>query len=148
MTDDFDLDRFVDAQAQVWPRALDEIRRGAKRSHWMWYIFPQLAGLGRSAMAQRYAIAGLDEARAYLAHPILGARYLECVEALQDLTASNPVAVFGEVDAMKLRSSLTLFEAAGERPLFTAALMRWFAGARDDKTRKRLRAKVTAAQTK
>lgn len=145
MTDDFDLDRFVDAQAQVWPRALDEIRRGAKRSHWMWYIFPQLAGLGRSAMAQRYAISGLDEARAYLAHPVLGARYLECVEALQDLAASDPVAVFGEVDAMKLRSSLTLFEAAGERPLLAAALMRWFSGARDDKTLKRLGAKVTAA---
>ena len=145
MSDDFDLDRFVDAQAQVWPRALDEIRRGAKRSHWMWYIFPQLAGLGSSAMAQRYAIAGLDEARAYLAHPILGARYLECVEALQDLTASDPVAVFGEVDAAKLRSSLTLFEAAGERPLFAAALMRWFAGARDDKTLKRLGAMVTSA---
>lgn len=145
MTDDFDLDRFVDAQAQVWPRALDEIRRGAKRSHWMWYIFPQLAGLGRSAMAQRYAIAGLDEARAYLAHPILGARYFECVEALQDLTASDPVAVFGEVDAVKLRSSLTLFEAAGERPLFAAALIRWFAGVRDDKTLKRLGAKLTAA---
>lgn len=145
MTDDFDLDRFVDAQAQVWPRALEQIRRGAKRSHWMWYIFPQLAGLGRSAMAQRYAISGLDEARAYLAHPILGARYLQCVEALQDLAASDPVGVFGEVDAIKLRSSLTLFEAAGERPLFAAALMRWFAGARDDKTLKRLGAKVIAA---
>lgn len=145
MTDDFDLDRFVAAQAQVWPRALDEIRRGAKRSHWMWYIFPQLAGLGQSAMAQRYAIAGLDEARAYLAHPVLCARYVECVEALQDLTSSDPVAVFGEVDAMKLRSSLTLFEAAGERPLFAAALMRWFSGARDDQTLKRLGAKVLAA---
>jgi uncharacterized protein (DUF1810 family) len=138
MTDDFDPGRFVDAQAQVWPRALDEIRRGAKRSHWMWYIFPQLTGLGRSAMAQRYAIAGLDEARAYLAHPVLGARYLECVEALQDLTASDPVAVFGEVDAMKLRSSLTLFEAVGERPLFTAALTRWFGAVRDERTLKRL----------
>lgn len=135
---DFDLDRFVDAQAQVWPRALDEIRRGAKRSHWMWYIFPQLTGLGRSAMALRYAIADVDEARAYLAHPLLGARYVECVEALQDLAASDPVAVFGEVDAMKLRSSLTLFEAAGERPLFAAALMRWFSGMRDDQTLQRL----------
>ncbi|MDO9367434.1 MAG: DUF1810 domain-containing protein [Sphingopyxis sp.] len=144
MSDVEGLARFVAGQEEVYPRALAEIRRGAKRSHWMWYIFPQLAGLGRSAMAQRYAIAGLDEARAYLAHPILGARYLECVEALQDLTASDPVVLFGEVDAMKLRSSLTLFEAASERPLFTAAMMRWFSGARDDKTLKRLGAMVTA----
>ncbi|MGQ2930506.1 MAG: DUF1810 domain-containing protein [Sphingopyxis sp.] len=140
MTEDFDLGRFVDAQAQVWPRALDEIRRGTKRSHWMWYIFPQISGLGRSAMAQRYAIAGLDEARAYLAHPLLGPRYVECVEALQDLIGSDPVAVFGEVDAVKLRSSLTLFEAVGERPLLAAALVRWFGGVRDERTLKRLAA--------
>jgi uncharacterized protein (DUF1810 family) len=140
MTEDFDLDRFVDAQAQVWPRALDEIRRGTKRSHWMWYIFPQISGLGRSAMAQRYAIAGPDEARAYLAHPLLGPRYVECVEALQDLIGSDPVAVFGEVDAVKLRSSLTLFEAVGERPLLAAALVRWFGGVRDERTLKRLAA--------
>ncbi|RYD89730.1 MAG: DUF1810 domain-containing protein [Sphingomonadales bacterium] len=140
MTEDFDLGRFVDAQAQVWPRALDEIRRGTKRSHWMWYIFPQISGLGRSAMAQRYAIAGLDEARAYLAHPLLGPRYVECVEALQDLIGSDPVAVFGEVDAVKLRSSLTLFEAVRERPLLSAALVRWFGGVRDERTLKRLAA--------
>ncbi|MGH6696290.1 DUF1810 domain-containing protein [Sphingopyxis sp.] len=138
MIEDFDLDRFIDAQAQVWPRALDEIRRGAKRSHWMWFIFPQLSGLGRSAMAQRYAIAGLEEARAYLAHPLLGTRYVACVEALQDLIGSDPVVVFGEVDAIKLRSSLTLFEAVSERPLFAAALTRWFGGARDERTLKRL----------
>lgn len=138
MRDEFDLDRFVDAQAEVWPRPLGEIRRGAKRSHWMWYIFPQLAGLGRSAMAQLYAIGDVDEARAYLAHPLLGARYLDCVEALQDLTGSDPVAVFGEVDAVKLRSSLTLFEAAGAHPLFAAALTRWFGGARDDRTLEQL----------
>ncbi len=132
------LERFVAAQEQIYPRALEEIRRGAKRSHWMWFIFPQIAGLGRSAMAHRYAIADAAEARAYLAHPLLGARYVECVEALQDLIGSDPVQVFGEVDAVKLRSSLTLFEAVGGRPLFAAALTRWFGGSRDERTWKRL----------
>ena len=134
MTSDSSLERFVEAQEQVYARALDEIRRGAKRTHWMWFIFPQLAGLGRSAMAQRYAIASLEEARVYLAHPLLGARYIACVEALQDLGCSDPVAIFGETDAKKLCSSLTLFEAASEKPLFAAALERWFGGNRDRKT--------------
>lgn len=129
-----ELDRFVSAQEQIYPRALEEIRRGKKRSHWMWYMFPQLLGLGRSAQAQRYGIKDAEEARAYLAHPLLGARYVECVEALQDLTGHDPVAVFGEVDAMKLRSSLTLFNEVGDRPLFAAALARWFGGERDDRT--------------
>ncbi|WP_168707761.1 DUF1810 domain-containing protein [Sphingopyxis sp. PAMC25046] len=131
---DDSLDRFVTAQEQIYPRALEEIRRGAKRTHWMWFIFPQLAGLGRSAMAQRYAIADIEEARAYLAHPLLGPRYVECAEALQDLIGSDPVAVLGETDATKLRSSLTLFEAASGRPLFAAALDRWFGGVRDELT--------------
>ena len=130
------LDRFVEAQAPAYGRALDEIRRGEKRSHWMWFIFPQMAGLGRSAMAQRYAIASVGEARAYLAHPLLGPRYIACVEALQDLGSSDPVPVFGETDARKLRSSLTLFEAAGGRPILGAAIDRWFGGQRDEKTLK------------
>ena len=138
------LDRFVKAQAPIYSRALDEICRGAKRSHWMWFVFPQLAGLGRSATAQRYGIADIDEARSYLAHPLLGARYVECVSALQDLIGSDPVAVFGEVDSVKLCSSLTLFEAASGRPLFTAALDRWFQGARDARTLKRVEASGTA----
>lgn len=142
MTDREGLERFVAAQEQIYPRALEEIRRGRKRSHWMWFIFPQIAGLGRSAMAQRYAIADAAEARAYLAHPVLGARYLECVEALQDLIGSDPVMAFGEVDAVKLRSSLTLFEALEPRPLFAAALMRWFGGVRDDRTLERLEQQV------
>jgi len=128
------LERFVAAQEQTYSRALAEIRRGAKRSHWMWYIFPQLAELGRSAMAQRYAISDGAEAHAYLAHPILGPRYIECVEAMQDLRGSDPVAVFGELDSAKLRSSLTLFEAAGGSSLFAAALDRWFGGQRDELT--------------
>jgi uncharacterized protein (DUF1810 family) len=135
------LGRFVEAQAPIYSRALAEIRRGAKRSHWMWFVFPQLAGLGRSATAQRYAIADIDEARAYLAHPLLGARYLECVLALQDLIDSDPVAVFGAVDAVKLRSSLTLFEAAEGKALFDAALTRWFVAARDEQTLAFLRCK-------
>ncbi|MBE1529820.1 uncharacterized protein (DUF1810 family) [Sphingopyxis sp. OAS728] len=134
------LERFIDAQEPVFARALEEIRRGAKRSHWMWFIFPQLSGLGRSATAQLYAIASLEEARAYLEHPILGARYIACVEALQDLGSSDPVPVFGETDAKKLQSSLTLFEAAGAKPLISAALDRWFAGKRDEKTLKLLAA--------
>ena len=135
MGESFELDRFVTAQDGVYEGALAEIKRGAKRSHWMWFVFPQLRGLGRSATAHHYAIASLDEARAYLAHPLLGARLRECVGALQDLpSGSDADAVFGPVDAMKLRSSLTLFcEAGGER-LFGAALDRWFQGMRDDAT--------------
>ena len=129
-----ELDRFVTAQHGVFEGALAEIRRGAKRSHWMWFVFPQLHGLGRSATAQHYAIRSIDEARAYLAHPLLGARLRECVAALQDLSGTDAEAVFGPVDAMKLRSSLTLFcEASGER-LFGAALDRWFDGTRDEAT--------------
>lgn len=143
MSEARDLERFVEAQAGVYFRALSEIGSGRKRSHWMWYIFPQLAGLGRSAMAQRYAIGDAEEARAFLTHPILGPRYIACVSALQNLVGNDPVAVFGDVDALKLRSSLTLFEAAGfeaagAHPLFAAALDRWFGGERDDRTIARL----------
>lgn len=133
------LELFVKAQEQIYPRALDEIGRGRKRTHWMWFVFPQLAGLGRSAMAQLYGLAGAEEARDYLAHSLLGARYVECVAALQDLPGSDPVAVFGDVDAMKLRSSLTLFEAVSGERLFAAALDRWFGGERDRLTLEMLR---------
>lgn len=128
------LERFVAAQESVYAQALAEIRAGAKRSHWIWFIFPQLDGLGRSETARRYAIRSIEEARAYLRHPLLGARYLECVSELQDLDMADPVAVFGEIDAMKLRSSLTLFEAARPLALFEAALARWFGGAADPET--------------
>ena len=134
MSDDGSLDRFVDAQTLTYPDALAEIRRGAKSSHWMWYVFPQFAGLGRSATAQHFAIRSADEARAYLDHLLLGARYVECVKAMQDLATSDPVAVFGDIDAMKLRSSLTLFEAVRPSPLLAAALDRWFGGRRDAAT--------------
>ena len=134
MPDVNSLDRFVEAQTLAYPRALAEIRRGAKRTHWMWFIFPQIAGLGQSATARHFAIRSLDEACAYLDHPILGPRYVECIEALQDLTISDPFAVFGDIDATKLRSSLTLFEAARPQALFAAALKRWFGGERDAMT--------------
>jgi uncharacterized protein (DUF1810 family) len=128
------LDRFVGAQADRFDVALAEIRRGRKRSHWMWFVFPQIAGLGHSPTARHYAIASLDEARAYLDHPLLGERLRACVEALQDLDQSDPRAVFGAVDALKLGSSLTLFELAGGGRLFGAALDRWFDGRRDEAT--------------
>ena len=126
----FDLGHFIDAQRGTYETALSEIKRGRKQTHWMWFIFPQITGLGGRPMAQRYAMRSLDEARAYLAHPILGARYLECVAALQQLTETTARAVFGEVDAMKLRSSLTLFAIASELPSLDAAVERWFAGKR------------------
>lgn len=134
MTNEEGLDIFVTAQEQIYARALGEIRRGKKSSHWMWFIFPQLSGLGKSATAKLYGLAGAEEARAYLDHMLLGARYVECVEALQDVPSSDPVAVFGETDAGKLKSSLTLFEAVSDRPLFAAAIMRWFGGERDGRT--------------
>ncbi len=130
----FKLDRFIAAQAESYDGALAEIRRGRKRGHWMWFIFPQLAGLGHSATARHFSLASLDEARAYLDHPILGERLRACVEALQDLEQSDAEAVFGVIDAMKLRSSLTLFVLAGGGRLFEAALDRWFDGRRDDAT--------------
>lgn len=134
MTADATLSRFVEAQAKIYDTALAEIRAGAKRSHWMWFIFPQLRGLGQSPTAHYYGIASLSEARAYLDHSVLGARYLECVKALQGLAGNDPIAVFGSVDAMKLRSSLTLFETARTSPLLDDALERWFDGERDAST--------------
>ena len=124
MTEKNNLQRFVDAQAQTYATVLREIVRGHKTSHWMWFIFPQLIGLGSSVMARRYAIASLEEASAYLVDPLLGARLLECVTALQDLPRADAEAVFGSVDAKKLRSSLTLFMRAGGGELFEAALQR------------------------
>ncbi|MDG4825792.1 DUF1810 domain-containing protein [Asanoa sp. WMMD1127] len=142
MTDDdpYRLSRFVDAQDGVHERALAELRAGAKRSHWMWFVFPQIAGLGRSSMAQAYAISGLDEARAYLAHPVLGPRLRESATALVDGAASDAERIFGPVDALKLRSSMTLFaHAAPDEPVFRAVLDRFYGGAEDDATLSRLR---------
>jgi uncharacterized protein (DUF1810 family) len=140
MTDEpHNLQRFLDAQRGTYSSALAELRQGRKTSHWMWFVFPQLAGLGRSPTAQRYAIASLDEAQAYLEHATLGERLRECVQTLQVLPHDKSViSVLGEVDAVKLRSSLTLFESAGDGDLYSAALDRWFGGVRDDATQKLL----------
>ena len=134
MSDPFDLQRFLDEQAPVYPQVLAELRRGRKQSHWMWFIFPQMLGLGSSGTARTYAIASLDEARAYLPHPVLGSRLRECVTSIQNLPRAGAQDVFGNVDALKLRSSLTLFQRAGGGELFEAALKRWFDGRADERT--------------
>lgn len=130
----FDFTRFVKAQSDTYSAALGEIRQGYKKNHWMWFIFPQLYGLGTSDTANRYGIRSRDEAAAYLVDPLLGARFRECVSALQDLDLAEPEAIFGPVDARKLQSSLSLFVAAGPTPLFTAALDRWYGGRLDKRT--------------
>ena len=135
MANPYDLDRFLEAQEGSYETALDELQSGRKRSHWIWFIFPQIAGLGRSPTAQHYAIRSLDEAEAYLAHPILGARLHECIKALQLLPPTSAETVFGSLDAMKFRSSLTLFaEADPGDAIVAAALDRWFDGRRDEAT--------------
>jgi len=141
MDDRFDLQRFVDAQegGDSYTRARQELREGHKRTHWMWFVFPQIAGLGQSPTAKRYAITGLDEARAYLNHPVLGPRLLECAGILVDLGATDPVAVLGGIDAQKLRSSMTLFfHADPDQTVFGDVLTRYFSGQEDDATIARL----------
>jgi uncharacterized protein (DUF1810 family) len=118
-------DDFVAAQDRVWQAVLDELRAGRKTSHWMWFVFPQLAGLGRSPMSRRYALADADEAREFYAHPVLGPRLRECCELLLTHTGRSAVDIFGGVDAMKLRSSMTLFAEATDDPLFTQVLERF-----------------------
>ena len=123
------LERFVEAQDRVYERVREELQRGEKRSHWMWFVFPQLAGLGRSDMARRYAIASLEEARAYLAHPTLGARLRECVGILNDLEGRTIHEVMEYPDDLKLRSCLTLFaRAAADERAFRDALDKYYAG--------------------
>ncbi|TCZ65387.1 DUF1810 domain-containing protein [Roseicella aquatilis] len=135
MTEDVDLHRFVEAQAPVMGQVLAELRAGRKRSHWMWFVFPQLRGLGQSAMAQRYGIASLAEARAYLAHPVLGPRLEECTALVLAVQGRSAEAILGGVDAMKFRSCMTLFAAArpGETP-FRAALATYHGGVPDPRT--------------
>jgi uncharacterized protein (DUF1810 family) len=129
------LDRFVGAQQDLYADALAELRDGHKRTHWMWFVLPQLRGLGHSAMAERYGLADADEARAYLAHPVLGPRLLECVRALLAHRHASAEDILGSIDAMKLRSCLTLFmEVAPQVPEFAQALDRFYAGKRDTRT--------------
>jgi uncharacterized protein (DUF1810 family) len=135
--DPFDLQRFLDAQDEMrtYDTALDELRAGRKVSHWMWFVLPQLAGFGRSSTAERFGIRGEAEARAYLAHPVLGPRLRDCARALADLDGHDPVAVLGPVDALKLRSSMTLFaRVAPDEPVFREVLDRYYDGADDPAT--------------
>jgi uncharacterized protein (DUF1810 family) len=137
--DPYDLARFVTAQASVHEQALAELRRGSKTGHWMWFVFPQIAGLGFSDMAQRYGISSLDEARAYLAHPVLGPRLRQCAQVVADTTGRSAEQIFGSIDAMKLRSSMTLFHRADpEEPVFAAVLDRYFDGVADEATDARI----------
>jgi len=130
-----DLSRFTNAQEGIYETALAELEAGRKRSHWMWFVLPQIAGLGSSAMARRYAIADLAEARAYLRDPVLGARLRACVAAVLQHPGRSANAIFGSPDDLKFRSCLTLFEAADpEEPLFRDALEVFYGGVRDERT--------------
>ncbi len=129
------LERFVAAQDPVWPRVKAELAAGAKRSHWMWFVFPQIAGLGTSAMSVRYALASVAEARGYLAHPVLGARLREATDLMLGHAGRPAETVLGGIDAVKFRSSMTLFEAADPaEPRFRRALEAFFGGKADPRT--------------
>jgi uncharacterized protein (DUF1810 family) len=139
--DSYDLERFVTAQdaGGCYQRATEELRRGRKTSHWMWFVFPQIAGLGHSPAARLYAISSLSEARAYLAHPVLGRRLAECASIVAGLSGSTAEQVFGDIDALKLRSSLTLFlHAAPGEQLFRQLLDQYFDGGTDPATEQRI----------
>ena len=130
-----DLERFVTAQQPVYAQVLAELRHGRKTSHWMWFIFPQISGLGQSAMSMRFAIQSIEEARAYLAHPLLGPRLRECAGAVLAVKGRTAEEVFGPIDAKKLGSCMTLFHrAAPAEPLFRRVLDDWFGGMPDDRT--------------
>ena len=136
----FDLERFVLAQDGAFAGVLEELRRGRKTGHWIWFVFPQVAGLGSSPMSRHFAIASLDEARAYLAHPVLGARLRECAGIVLATRGRTAEEIFGSLDAMKVRSCLTLFHrAAPDEPVFPDVLDRHYGGAADEATDARLR---------
>ena len=135
MPTDFDLQRFLDAQANVYGAVIVELTAGRKRSHWMWYIFPQIAGLGFSEMSQRFAISGRDEAAAYLNHTVLGARLRECTQLVLNVRDREINEIFGSPDDLKFRSSMTLFSAStSENEVFKAALTKYFDGVPDPRT--------------
>ena len=142
MSDDYRLQRFVDAQdaGGTFVGAVRELRAGRKRGHWMWFVFPQIAGLGQSSISREYAISGQPEARAYLEHPVLGSRLVECAQILLDSGGGDAVKIFGSVDAQKLRSSMTLFAsvAGPDQGVFQEVLHRFFGGAWDEGTTSRL----------
>src|SRR5262245_60109249 len=133
--DPFDLNRFLEAQEDDYAQALAEIKDGRKYSHWMWYIFPQLDGLGFSAMARQYAIKSLEEAKAYLAHPVLGPRLVECAEAALAVEGTSATEIFGSPDDLKLRSCATLFAAVSQAgSVFDRLLAKYFRGEQDSRT--------------
>lgn len=137
--DPYDLQRFVDAQAPVFDTVVRELENGAKRSHWMWFVFPQLAGLGHSPTAQRYAISGRDEAVAYLQHPVLGPRLRQCTSLVNRVSGRSARAIFGSPDDLKFRSSMTLFRrVTDDNAEFVAALDRYYGGEDDPATLARL----------
>jgi uncharacterized protein (DUF1810 family) len=139
VTDEYNLYRFIEAQERVYDRVVGELKSGRKQNHWMWFIFPQIRGLGRSPMAQMYAIGSLDEAKAYLRHPILGARLRECVRLVNGVEDRNSYEIFGSPDNMKFHSSMTLFALADpEEALFAAALQKYCGGEYDGATTERL----------
>ena len=139
MSDPFNLSRFLSAQTPVIERVREELRGGRKRSHWMWFVFPQIAGLGHSATAQRYAIASLDEARAYLGHDILGPRLKECAALVVAVEGRNIGEIFAAPDDLKFHSSMTLFaRAAPDEPVFRDALQKYFGGEEDRATLERI----------
>lgn len=133
-----DISRFIDYHQRAYPRALQEIRSGRKTGHWIWYIFPQLKGLGRSQTSDYFGIRDLEEAREYLEHPILGPDLIEISEALLELDTDNPVEVMGYTDNLKLRSSMTLFDAVGITDIFAKVLDKYYGGKRDGRTLKML----------
>lgn len=133
--DDYDLQRFVDAQRPVIASVLEDLRRGRKRGHWMWFIFPQLKGLGRSSTSQTFAISGIEEATAYLRHPLLGARLRECTQLVNAVHGSTAEDIFGDIDALKFHSCMTLFAKAGpEDGIFLEALKKYYGGELDPLT--------------
>jgi uncharacterized protein (DUF1810 family) len=141
MSDPYNLERFVAAQnaGGTYDRALDELRAAHKTSHWMWFVFPQIAGLGQSQMSRMYAIGSLDEARAYLAHAVLGPRLRACARVVAETHGKTAEAIFGGIDAIKLRSSMTLFHSADpSEPAFKVVLDRYFNGQLDPGTQERL----------
>ncbi|KVX23721.1 calpastatin [Burkholderia ubonensis] len=139
MDDPYDLQRFVDAQDPVYAQVCDELRSGRKRSHWMWFIFPQIEGLGDSVMAQRYAIASLREADAYLRHPVLGERLRECTRLVNHVDGRSIQEIFGYPDYLKFRSSVTLFaHATSDNAVFVEALEKYYGGEADHGTLARI----------
>jgi uncharacterized protein (DUF1810 family) len=139
MGDPFDLQRFVDAQDRVYAQVVDELRAGHKRSHWMWFVFPQIEGLGESAMAQRYAISSLTEAQAYLGHPVLGERLREATRLVNLVEGRSIKEIFGYPDYLKFRSSITLFmQATEDNTVFVEALRKYFDGEPDPQTLQRI----------